>query len=298
MSTKTTKTNNATATTKVVIDNPDIRVVEKKSVSTKQIIQHPDVAVMMGKTSFNVTQTIQHSTLKFQKPILRENALLKPLLQITTQFNNQMEEYNRLIETIGLTGELQDRVNLSIESTITACEKLEKECVGMVPDNHLSEAKAYFRAQTFKWFQKSKCFKISYEKPHGYPGDFEIVDTIYQNKPSGKDMAYAIDNYYLANFGSVAMRSRKTKVEQIVNQLVNEMGQRVDNIKILDIGCGPGTDIKEFLANSNMKQKLNIELIDQDMDALQHCKRGLSGHDFIKYTKQISLNLLFRAEGN
>ncbi len=213
-----------------------------------------------------------------------ENILLGPLRQLADSFNNEMNGLNLSIEQDGLTDILQSSVNDAITLVVSTLASLEKEYINLVTTEHMSEAKLCFRSLTHKWFMKGYCFKQSFEKPHGYAGDFEIVDAIYRNKPIGNNLSYALDKFYLDHMGSVAMRSRKSFIVKALDDFIREIEKSLEGIKLLDIGCGPGADIYELLSGAPT-DLVKVELLDQDKDALEFCKNRLLKYNFITYTK-------------
>ncbi len=107
-------------------------------------------------------------------------------------------------------------------------------------------------------------------KPHGYPGDFEIIDRIYQKWFSPKEDLFRWDSYFHAQAAAKAVRNRKEYFINIISSLVNEKPDR--KICVLNIGSGPGRDLKELLDTLEMPNIL-IDCIDIDKKAIDYASK-------------------------
>jgi len=84
---------------------------------------------------------------------------------------------------------------------------------------------------------------FSYLKPHGYTGDFEIIDRMYQKwKSPNSDRFHNWDAFFHSLHSVRAVRNRK---QYLVNQLI-ELESRVENPNVLNLASGPCTDLYEF----------------------------------------------------
>lgn len=99
-------------------------------------------------------------------------------------------------------------------------------------------------------------------KPHGYSGDYEIIDRIYQGWTSPHDHLERWDHYFHLQAGAAAVRNRKDYFIQTVRELGNTPSQ------ILNVASGPGRDLLECLEQSDIEHFFTC--LDIDERALDH----------------------------
>ncbi|GGK66086.1 hypothetical protein GCM10007941_15340 [Amphritea balenae] len=74
------------------------------------------------------------------------------------------------------------------------------------------------------------------------------LDYVYQNQPQGKGwLGRIIDNSYLNSIGWRGIRQRKTNLEQLINQAINQLQQNNLPIHIADIAAGQGRYILDAI---------------------------------------------------
>jgi extracellular factor (EF) 3-hydroxypalmitic acid methyl ester biosynthesis protein len=106
-------------------------------------------------------------------------------------------------------------------------------------------------------------------KPLGYPGDYILIDRIYQFNIN-EDIRYRNWDIFFQNQpAAFAVRNRKDFFIKYCKKLVNEK----ENPKVLILGSGPGTDVYEFLNNYKGDTKISFDLIDFDQSAIDFSKK-------------------------
>lgn len=146
----------------------------------------------------------------------------------------------------------------------------------------MNKSKEHFRSLVGVWAYKSLIVKRAFEKPRGYPGDYLMIETVYNNRTLTKSgIGYYFDKYFLSNPYAVAVRYRKDRLREIIK---NEIQQsKAEKIKIFDIACGSCREIKE-LPHSLFKDKTVIfTCLDWDQEALDFSRDSLN--DFSKNSK-------------
>lgn len=107
---------------------------------------------------------------------------------------------------------------------------------------------------------------FSYLKPHGYTGDFEIIDRMYQNWKSTETTKLHKWDSFFHDFHSVrAVRNRK---DYFVNELI-KVSNKVENPSVLNLASGPCTDLKQFF-NSYPDNTVRVDCIDMDSEAIEY----------------------------
>ena len=102
-------------------------------------------------------------------------------------------------------------------------------------------------------------------KPHGYAGDFEIIERIYTYWESPLDCLKNWDRFFHAQAAPKAVRNRKAFFKNLLCKLP-------ENANVLNIGSGPGRDLMEFL-DENPEQRINIVNMELDPAAVRHSKQ-------------------------
>jgi extracellular factor (EF) 3-hydroxypalmitic acid methyl ester biosynthesis protein len=106
---------------------------------------------------------------------------------------------------------------------------------------------------------------FAFQKPHGYAGDFEIIDKIYTEFKSDDDKFRRWDEFFHAQEAARAVRNRKTF---FLNTL-KSFTKHNDVIKVLNVGSGPGRDIFEYF-KINPQSSIHFECVDNDRKAINY----------------------------
>ena len=107
------------------------------------------------------------------------------------------------------------------------------------------------------------------QKPHGYAGDFEIIDRIYTNWLSPKVHLQKWDKFFHWQAAPKAVRNRKGFFKQLLEDIDRSDSDFPD---VLNVGSGPGRDVYEYL-NKNPNTKIQIDCLDMDSSAIEYSKK-------------------------
>lgn len=201
----------------------------------------------------------------FNKNIRQHHENLSALAQEASEGKIEPEEAERKL------------VSLSNEFLLKG-EALEK----IVDNNiHMKKTKQIFREITSCWFYKSPIIKMAYDRPRGYPGDFELFEIIYNNKPLAKSKSFGFygDRYFLNSEYAMAARARKNKMKNILQDFMEN--SNLSTIRMLNIACGPSRDIRELFSDPLLLSEISGKKIiftglDNDKDALKFSKTALN----------------------
>lgn len=114
----------------------------------------------------------------------------------------------------------------------------------------------------------------AYLKPHGYAGDFEIIDRHYLNYIVNDPALAAWDHYWQQGAAAKAVRNRKSYFHTLLEDHVCAANGK--NIHVLNIASGPGRDVQEFL--EKYSRHICFECLDQDSKAIEHASKLCNGH--------------------
>jgi extracellular factor (EF) 3-hydroxypalmitic acid methyl ester biosynthesis protein len=124
---------------------------------------------------------------------------------------------------------------------------------------------------------------FSYRKPHGYSGDFEIIDHIYQQKLPAEKKFHKWDKYYHVLHAAKAVINRKKYFIELVKRKVSKMNRP---LQLLNIASGPCRDVLELLKQVPI-QKLKIHCVEMDPKAIEYARNLLGTYaNDIEFTRR------------
>ena len=111
---------------------------------------------------------------------------------------------------------------------------------------------------------------LALNKPHGYPGDFEVIDRIYNQYVTKEQDLKNWDTYFHKLAAARAVVQRKS-------YFLNHVSELDDDAQILNLASGPARDVCEALAGTE-KNRLFFHCIDQDLKAIEYGESLCSGY--------------------
>ncbi|MCH8512834.1 MAG: class I SAM-dependent methyltransferase [Kiritimatiellae bacterium] len=105
---------------------------------------------------------------------------------------------------------------------------------------------------------------FAYRKPHGYPGDFEIIDRIYTHWKSPREDLRKWDDYFHQQVAPEAVRNRKN----VFCRCIDDLGQVPK--RILNLASGPARDVYDWMGPE--KPRHHITCLDMDPKSVQYAK--------------------------
>jgi hypothetical protein len=124
-------------------------------------------------------------------------------------------------------------------------------------------------------------------KPHGYAGDFEIIDRHYTTYVAPDPDLANWDYYWHANPAARAVRSRKHYFHQLLD---DHCAAKVDNeLTVLNVASGPARDVLEYVRFS--EQRVHFDCIDNDAQAIAYASRLCAGFQSVVFRNGNALRL-------
>jgi hypothetical protein len=115
----------------------------------------------------------------------------------------------------------------------------------------------------------------SYNKPLGYPGDFIMMNYVYDWGYEG-DTSFGKLIHKVGIYAARCIRSRMQLMKELIADEINRSTDDVVNITC--IGAGPALEIVNYLAQPKLPKKVNFTLIDQDEQALTCAYNNVHAH--------------------
>jgi extracellular factor (EF) 3-hydroxypalmitic acid methyl ester biosynthesis protein len=138
-----------------------------------------------------------------------------------------------------------------------------------IVNNLNSESINDFREKIHTILNENTLIGHGFVKPYGYPGDFTLIDKIYQCEINEDPQYKNWDLFFQNQPGANAVRNRKDFFLDYCKSLV----LKKENSNVLILGSGPGSDVYEFLSNYSGSSKIRFDLIDFDEAAIDFSKK-------------------------
>lgn len=144
----------------------------------------------------------------------------------------------------------------------------------------IGEIKKMFRKLIAPWILESLILKRALEKPRGYPGDYMMLEYVYDNKPVSQGLGHYFDQGFLDSQLTKTVRSRKETMRSILENEINDVAR---GISILNLASGSCREIAE-LDTAKIVDKPDFVCVDFDEEALKYSKSKTKDKDisFIK----------------
>jgi len=131
----------------------------------------------------------------------------------------------------------------------------------------------------------------SYYKPMGYPGDFRIMNYIYDGTPVGE----TITDKFLHQLSLVGSRPVKSRMEDLAKLIVKSADRRRgEEFNILSIGAGPARELANIAEAMPPETHLRAMLIDQESEALDFAMNAARKMRMADRVTVSALNISFK----
>jgi len=106
----------------------------------------------------------------------------------------------------------------------------------------------------------------AYEKPLGYPGDYKVMDYVYEWTREGED-PYA---QFVHRLALEPMRCVQTRLKTLQDIILSELknAPRNKSFRLTNLACGTAQEIRNILVDGQFKTPMDIALIDQEKKTL------------------------------
>ena len=181
------------------------------------------------------------------------------------------------------------RVREAVVDSVAACKRIEDEFRHDEP--LVREIQQAFRSATAPWFDRSWFANRARTKPSGFPGDYQMLRTLYdqampptQARGLGGYLDLCLMDSPLAN----AVRSRLADAREF---LIREAQSRSGDVRILDIASGPCREYVDWPAMPDQKQ-VEVIAMDSDPEALQFVEENVADRLDTASLKPVRYNAL------
>ena len=178
--------------------------------------------------------------------------------------------------TLGAPDEvIMQRCTNTLDALVAAGERL-AEIIG--DEVLMKEVKQRVRMVLGYFLYQSTVFKRGFEKPRGYPGDYQMLEIVYNNREVSSGIGGYIDRYGLEVPYAIAIRLRKDTMRDILREYLCASSNPV--LKILNLASGGCREIRELCENPPPYEgTVDLYCIDQDEEALNFSRAALAALD-------------------
>ncbi len=209
------------------------------------------------------------------------------LSQHLPQISRSLEDLDRQIPADAEpdSDEILAEVTRRLYGSLAVCKQLESRISGEDPAL-VKDLQKKYRETIWPWISKSWCMNRSIAKPRGYPGDYQMLTTIYDNAPKSKGLGGYLDRFWLNLTLARAVAGRMIALREF---LVSEFAHREGKVSVLNVACGACREyIEDFRIPSNTT--VSLTCIDNDEEALDYVRRNVACHvpenlkiDYVRY---------------
>jgi hypothetical protein len=148
-----------------------------------------------------------------------------------------------------------------------------------VPEEHAcAVAKDWSLRHVQGFLMQAPCCHRARYKPLGYPGDYGVMDFIYERNFEGATLfAAAVGLAFTNTRAAQAVRTRKELVKNYLKALLGASAAPQRPLRVLSIAAGPAQELVELLNGlAEAPAPVEVVLFEQDKNALAHAWRRLS----------------------
>jgi extracellular factor (EF) 3-hydroxypalmitic acid methyl ester biosynthesis protein len=132
----------------------------------------------------------------------------------------------------------------------------------------------FFRTILGEKLYKAPYAHRTYFKPKGYAGDYEMMNIMYSGNILGDSLfAKCLHRYFIDEPASIAVKNREQYLRRKIKAEYARCMKSKGTLKIISIASGPAMEIQNLLLDDTLNfEKIEINLLDQDLEALKHAQ--------------------------
>jgi CRP-like cAMP-binding protein/SAM-dependent methyltransferase len=187
-------------------------------------------------------------------------------------------------------------------------EPLERQCINLVVELNGSLGDfqqamqgsgyeevmwGYVFKEFYPYLMRSQFAERAYFKPKGYAGDFLMMEHIYANIPKGEGrLGELIDIFCLERPGSLAIHGRRQLIKKELSRISNELHQRGEKTRIMNLACGPNRELFDFLEQCEHTESVEALCVDIDAEALRYTNQYVNVFPHMASIRLMSENVI------
>ncbi|HEV2329049.1 MAG TPA: class I SAM-dependent methyltransferase [Verrucomicrobiae bacterium] len=154
-------------------------------------------------------------------------------------------------------------------------ERFESIAVTLEEEDERWAHRMFIRRQLHPLLLCAPFVNHTFTKPHGYAGDFEVVNMIVRNQFEGDSLYAKLVNYwFLQQPPAQAHRNRIKYLTENLRQLAARTEGRP--ARVISVGCGPAHEVQNFLRDCHRADFMEFTFIDFEARALAYTETSLN----------------------
>jgi extracellular factor (EF) 3-hydroxypalmitic acid methyl ester biosynthesis protein len=164
---------------------------------------------------------------------------------------------------------------LTLPALTNLFEKFESTLQRIDPDLQPAH-QSFGRRQLHPMLLCSPFLYRCFSKPLGYAGDYEMVNMMMRDPLEGGSLyAKIINLWFLSQPPAEAHRNRIRDLAQQIEARTARAAGLGRTARILNVGCGPAHEVRQFLQESHLADRAQFTLMDFNEETLTHCQTVL-----------------------
>jgi len=128
--------------------------------------------------------------------------------------------------------------------------------------------------------------KRALEKPRGYPGDYQMLEYIYNGESISKNIGHYFDRGFLDSDLVRSVVNRKNMTKEYIKSMV----KAEHGLRILNLASGSCREIREML-DEGLKTGFSLTCLDQDEEAIAFSQNALKNAINVSFLKDDILSI-------
>jgi len=151
-----------------------------------------------------------------------------------------------------------------------------EEAAAEVPKKHLAVHRSFAQREMHPVMLTSPFIHRSFVKPLGYAGDYTMVRMMLSDGFEGNStFAKVLNKSALQADAPRAHRNRIEMLKEILASESRRAGERQQPFRVLNVGCGPAEEVRQFMESSWLSDNCEFELVDFNAETLQYAESTL-----------------------
>jgi SAM-dependent methyltransferase len=225
-------------------------------------------------------------------------------IEVAPQFIDLVTEFKRSLDKIESDFELFDGKNIDHESRIKYVAKREAEifsdfnafflnaweAISSLDKKSYSNYQKYYQSVLGGPLLKAEINNYILRKPLGYPGDYVMMNYIYDyhDRYLGKASLEMLVNHYTTNIPiSNSNIKRKDYFKTKIRDLIEQKGR----LSVVSVGCGSARELTELIEEGQLTKPIKFFCVDFEPRALKFIKNKIEQIDH-EHTESLQINYL------
>lgn len=172
----------------------------------------------------------------------------------------------------------------------TLFEKFEDVAQGLREEQRTAHAR-YMRQHLHSLILAAPFAYRTFEKPLGYPGDYEMVNMILRNGYEGDSLfAKIVHHWFVQQPPAAAHRNRIKYLTERIELEAYRVARSGGKARVFNFACGPAVEVQNFF-RSSFSDKVELTLADFNAETLEYVGQMLAK---IKNFLQVRTNVRFQ----